>query len=92
MHESQSHKPTYRALWWDQGVSLFALWQAGTSLSADALSLLWNYGPVPCSVAEHALNEYNTRFGTTYTLDQVAIPVLEVEKRHLITIKSEETK
>jgi hypothetical protein len=75
--EQPPKKPTYRELWWDQGATLLDLWQGGTKLDEHTLSLLWNHSLVPSYVAEQALHEYNSLFGTSYTLEQVNIPTLE---------------
>jgi hypothetical protein len=75
--EPSQPKPTYRILWWDQGMTLLDIWQGGTKLEACSLNLLWNGSLVSLSVAQQALNEYNALFGTHYTLAQVNIPTIE---------------
>lgn len=78
MTEGQRQKkPTYREIWYDQKCTLMDIWQGGTKLDANALSVLWNHYPVSKEAAELALQEYNQLFGTSYTLDTVDIPIRE---------------
>lgn len=72
-------KPTYQDLWHDQGAFLVDIWQGGTKLDANTLSVIWNHFPVTQEVAEQALRKYNELFRTHYTLDQVDIPVIDTQ-------------
>jgi hypothetical protein len=74
--EQQPDKPTYRDLWWDQKATLWDIWEGGTQLDANELSIIWNHYPLPRARAELALREYNELFHTQYTLDQVDIPIM----------------
>jgi hypothetical protein len=76
MSES-SKKPTYQELWHDQGAFLVDIWEGGTKLDANTLSVIWNHFPTSKENAELALQEYNGIFRTHYTLDQVDIPIIE---------------
>lgn len=75
-----STKPTWKELWWDQHAGFLAMCQAST-LPDEMAILLWHMAPVPQTVAEQALREYNTKFHTRYTLDQVKIPTIEQQGR-----------
>jgi hypothetical protein len=72
-----TRKPSYRELWRDQEYTLLDIWNGGTKLDDAALFCLWHHYPVSMPQAEVALQEYNDRFGTRYTLDQVDIPMME---------------
>jgi hypothetical protein len=82
--QQQTKKPTYRDLWHEQQATLLDIWQGGTKLDANSLSILWNYYPVSKEAAELALSEYNEIFHTQYTLDQVDIPLWETAIKMLM--------
>jgi hypothetical protein len=69
-------KPTLKELWWDQRSGFGEMWQA-SKLPHEALIMLWQGALVTKAVAEQALREYNQRFNTKYTLDQVKVPTIE---------------
>lgn len=73
--QQEPKKPTYRELWYNQGAILLDVWEGGTMLDANTLSVLWNHYPVSKEAAELALREYNELFRTQYTFDQVDIPI-----------------
>lgn len=73
----EGNKLTYEQLWGRMGMSLMDIWKGGTKLNANELSVLWNHYPLPKDTALKALAEYNQKFDTTYTLDQVDIPTLK---------------
>ncbi len=73
-------KPTLKELWWDQRSGFQGMWQA-SKLPHETLIMLWQGALVTKSVAEQALREYNERFHTEYTLDQVHIPTIEQQER-----------
>lgn len=77
-------KPTYRDLWHEQRATLLDIWQGGTKLDANTLSILWNHYPVSREAAELALSEYNEIFHTRYILDQVDIPLWETVSKTLM--------
>jgi hypothetical protein len=82
--QQREKKPTYRDLWYEQKATLLDIWQGGTKLDANTLSILWNHYPISKEAAELALREYNERFHTRYTLDQVDIPLWETAIKELM--------
>src|SRR5581483_4736239 len=62
--QQEPKKPTYRDLWYDQGAILLDVWEGGTKLDENTLSVLWNHYPVSKEAAELALREYNELFRT----------------------------
>ena len=77
MSQPPESKPTYKDLWTRKGATILDVWQGGTKLDANNLSIIWNHYPIWREVAELAVQEYNERFHTQYTLEQVDIPIRE---------------